>query len=213
MDLALLTGHLPAFGADAILAPADDLTAWHHRRLTQEAAREAGWSAPAATELGRFADGIDRILFNPIWIAAGGPRRIWGAHMARAANHLLHFDDLPSDDLVSSAWERYVGGAKVALRWAATLPEGDAIRVVRCAVGLLMHAVEDFYSHSTWIDDPLRRETTWWRRPTEPRCPPPPTRYRWNPATAHLGYAAHGARSRPGYRCGAGSHYRPGSEA
>lgn len=161
MEPAILLGLTPAFGADAILAPAGDLDAWHHRRLTQLAALEAGWSEPAAIELGRHADAIDRMIFNPFWIMAGGPRRAWGAHAAREVNRKVHFDDLPVADLVSAAWQRHIDGARVAVRWAATLAEGDDVRVVRCAVGLLMHAVQDFYSHSTWIDRPDRRSLTW----------------------------------------------------
>lgn len=161
MFLGLLPLVTPAFGADAILAPSHDLDAWHHRRLTLLAAREAGWSEAAAQELARHADGIDRMLFNPVWIAAGGPRRIWGSAVGRWANEQIHFDDLTSPGLVAAAWERYLGGARCALRWAATHPRTEAVAIVRCAVGLTLHAVQDFYAHSTWIDDPARRDITW----------------------------------------------------
>lgn len=33
--------------------------------------------------------------------------------------------------------------------------------MVRGAVGIVLHAVQDFYAHSTWVDDAARRELTW----------------------------------------------------
>lgn len=162
--LVPLVGLLPAFGAEAIFAPADDLPSWHHRRLSQTAAAQAGWSPPAAREVARHADRIDRMLFNPLWIARGGPRRWAASQVGRRASQEIHFDDLPGTALVRAAWQRYLAGAGCALRWSATLPDPVGIGVARCAVGYLLHAVQDFYAHSSWIDDPDRRSHTWQER-------------------------------------------------
>lgn len=151
----------PAFGAEELLGPPRDERSWHHRRMSREAALAAGWSAPAAAEVGWHADAIDRILHDPFWLAAGGLRRLRTARTHRALAEQVHVTDLPTAELVSSAWVRLVGGTGCALRWAATLTEPEAIAVVRGAVGLGFHALQDFYSHSTWIDEPARRAVTW----------------------------------------------------
>lgn len=116
MLVPVLAALTPGFGAEAILAPAADEDAWHHHRITASALRERGWAPAAAEESAWHADALDRILYNPGWIAAGGPRRIATALRGRVANHQLHFDDLPTAQLVAAAWFRYLRGASCALR-------------------------------------------------------------------------------------------------
>src|SRR5439155_309884 len=56
--------------------------------------------------------------------------------------------------------ERYLQGAFYGLLWTAQNPEMSAVEKVYAAyniLGVTMHAFEDFYSHSTWVNHVDRR--------------------------------------------------------
>ncbi|TGO05228.1 hypothetical protein [Serinibacter arcticus] len=162
---------VPGFGSEAFLAPWPDRRVWHHEDLTREAAAAQGFDDGAATVLAFHATYVDHYLLNPLWLASGGPARVRAARAVRADLETLHFDDLDGPEAVQRAWRRYLGGTVCALLWAA---HGDLgvpgqgptaerrTALARQAVGLGLHAVQDFASHSTWIDDPARRGRTWW---------------------------------------------------
>lgn len=161
---------VPSFGSESYLASSPAPEIWHHEGLTLDAGAAAGWSARAASDLAFHATHVDHYLVNPLWRARGGPAR-WSASRAiRRDLATLHFDDLPTPALVARAWQRHLAGTVAALLWAAhgwehdDHVDGDArrwIAAARQAVGLGLHAVQDFASHSTWINRPERRRATW----------------------------------------------------
>lgn len=161
--LLALPALLPMFGTEAMLAPAPNVAIWHHEGQTKAAARAAGLSEEAGANLAFHADAIDRYLHSPFWLVAGGLRRLRAVRRRRSAWETLHFDDLDDGAAVAAEWERISGGAVCGVLWAATssLPRDVRLRAAEHVIGLGMHAIQDFYSHSTWIDDPRRRSLTW----------------------------------------------------
>lgn len=161
--LLVMPALLPMFGAEAMLAPAPDAAIWHHEGITKAAAHEAGLSKGAGANLAFQADAIDQYLHSPFWLLAGGLRRVRAIRRRRSAWETLHFDDLADGEAVAAEWERISGGAVCGVVWAATsaLPREVRLRAAEHVIGLGMHAIQDFYSHSTWIDEPERRALTW----------------------------------------------------
>ena len=122
-----------------------------------------GFTKEAAHAIAWHADYVDSYMYSPIWWAqAGRPLHVLKRFKAGMANywHLasLHFDDLKSTEEIEATWRRYMAGTLVGLHWAAE--EGD-INAAYNLLGLSMHAVEDFYSHSTWINTSYRRQRTY----------------------------------------------------
>jgi hypothetical protein len=125
MGLAAFWRAAPAFGAEDPLAVTGS-GQWHHRELTAEAARAAGWSADAAAELAFHAHAVDSYLSNPFWCVAGGVARVRGALAGRRHLKALHFDDLTSTDQIGHMWRRYTRGAAAGLLWAGLAFAGRA---------------------------------------------------------------------------------------
>jgi hypothetical protein len=66
---------------------------------------------------------------------------------------------------VITAYYRYMNGCLIGLQWAAELynnpslyPDIDAVNFAQNILGITFHAIQDFYSHSNWIDEPDRRD-------------------------------------------------------
>ncbi len=133
--------------------------------------RGAGFSRDAAMNIAWHADYIDSYLYNPKWWAEGGPARTKAALRTFSDLAKLHFDDNASRFEVWDAWERYASGTLVGLQWASeqwrsayargdVARQDEAIAAAHHLLGLSLHAVQDFYSHSNWIDVPVRRDRT-----------------------------------------------------
>ena len=60
----------------------------------------------------------------------------------------LHFDDLFSPQQVRAAWDRLLGGTFAGLVWAS---ERDDVTAAHHIVGVSLHALQDFYTHSNWL--------------------------------------------------------------
>lgn len=148
---------------------------WHHAEMTRAACRAVGFSAnptldngttadddhardAAAEVIAWHADYIDSYLYNPFFWAAGGVDRLKVALASYDELCKLHFDDLYGSDAIERAWSRYYGGTVCGLMWAAE--RGD-VAAGRHILGVALHAVQDFYSHSNWVDDPARRNVTY----------------------------------------------------
>lgn len=158
---------------------------WHHEDMTCRAAagdascggnREThlypgtGFSPDAAHAMAWHADYIDSYLYSPLWWAQAidpgglldGESGMLNRYKASMAQywHLasLHFDDLNSSAEIEATWRRYLSGLLIGLNWAA---ENEDVDAAHHLLGLSMHAVQDFYSHSTWIDNPDRRSQTY----------------------------------------------------
>jgi hypothetical protein len=162
--LSVVGAATPRFGSEDTLAPVGRAR-WYHRLLTLDGARAAGWSEGAAGELGWHTAGVDFYAYHPIWRIYGGPRRIRGARMAAADLVAVHFDNLISTAAITQVWSRIIGGTVVGVDWAAA--RGD-VRSARQVIGVGLHAIQDFYSHSTWIDDPARRDLSWLQAQADP---------------------------------------------
>jgi hypothetical protein len=144
---AAFGGEDPAFGKP-----------WHHEVITKEAAGALGWTGGAYQELAWHADWVDGYLYNPVFWAQGGLDRLKASMIAKDELVKLHFDDLRTTASVQAAFEQMAGGTLVGLQWAA---ENDDLRAARCIAGISTHAMQDFFAHSNWIDDPARRGSTW----------------------------------------------------
>lgn len=55
-------------------------------------------------------------------------------------------------------WRRYTTGAMAGLIWAK---EQNNVHAAQNIVGVSLHAMQDFYAHSNWIDDEHNRQRTY----------------------------------------------------
>jgi hypothetical protein len=147
----------PQFGSEDPLAPVEQAH-WYHQELSEAAALATGWSTGAAAELGRHASGVDLYNYHPVWRLSGGWSRWQAARLARPLLNNIHFDNLASTAEIAEVWQRTVAGTLVGIEWAA---QQDQVAAARQLIGVSLHSIQDFYSHSTWIDDPVRREKGW----------------------------------------------------
>jgi hypothetical protein len=143
---------------------------WHHWEISYLAAKACGFAGPdyasgiklsegqlapsPANAVAWHADYIDSYLYNPLWWAQGGLSRMKASFSTQGELAKMHFDDLFSGDHVRRAWRNYLTGTMVGLLWAK---ERNDIHAARNILGVSLHAIQDFYSHSNWIDDATRR--------------------------------------------------------
>ena len=149
----------PLFGGEDPLAPPK--STWHHENLTRKAADDAGWSGQAIDSLAFHADYVDSYLYNPLWWVAGGLHRAKVAIASTPELSKLHFDDLFAAEKVRVMWRRYLSGTVAGLLWAAKEPRERRVSLAHNIIGVGLHAIQDFYSHSNWIDAPERRTSTY----------------------------------------------------
>jgi hypothetical protein len=164
--IAWLVANTPAFGGEDPLAPAPDGDNWHHEGLTRRAAQRAGWSVHAENALAFHADYVDSYLYNPLWWLPppdGGLDRLRVVMSSQAELVKVHFDDLFAPEPVRAMWRRYLSGTVCGLLWVAhqDLPADMKASMAHNVVGVSLHALQDFWTHSNWIDDPARRPHTW----------------------------------------------------
>lgn len=165
---AVYAAAIPRFGGEDPLGAAPSPDNWHHEGLTRRAASSAGWSEEAENALAFHADYVDSYLYNPLWwfdIAnGGGPDRLPVVMSSQSELIKVHFDDLFHPETVRGMWRRYLSGTAASLIWlghASSAPMERRIRMAHNAVGVSLHAMQDFYSHSNWINDPNLRNCTW----------------------------------------------------
>ena len=197
---AVVRAHLattPLFGGEDpfVKGPAGDN--WHHEGLTRRGAAMAGWTAPAINALAFHADYVDSYLYFPPWWLdprqGGGRSRLQAVWSSRDELKKLHFDDLNTPDQVAHMWQRYFSGTVAGLLWAATSEQDERVRISMAhnVIGCSLHAVQDFYSHSNWIDDASRRTRTWHDVPDRDRARMPVWTGTYETAD-HAGHAPHG---------------------
>ena len=139
---------------------------WYHQLLTERAARACGFNQPAADTLKWHADYIDSYAYNPLWWADGGISRLKVSLATVDELAKLHFDDLFSTAQVEANWKRILAGTLIGLLWARELNDVSAAQNI---LGVSLHAIQDFYAHSNWVDDPNRRSRTWFEVPADER--------------------------------------------
>ncbi|NAZ77905.1 hypothetical protein GTQ99_21200, partial [Kineococcus sp. T13] len=158
---------------------------WYHEMITRKAAATppaqtapavgAGWAGTgehtdttsASAALAWHADFVDSYLYNPLWWAGGGLPRFRSALVHQRELTKLHFDDLNSTRQIEIMWTRYQAGTVAGLLWAA---ERNDVAAARNIVGTGLHALQDFYSHSNWVDDEVRSRYHW-DSPANPDLP------------------------------------------
>jgi hypothetical protein len=160
---ALWTLVQPRFGGENVTSGELNADNWHHQDITTRAVRESGlgFEDEAVKSLQWHSDMIDSYLYNPWFWAKGGPRRVRAALTVKRELEKLHFDDLNSSSQVSTMWQRYLSGTVAGLIWAARRPDGEDVPAAHALIGLSLHALQDFYAHSNWVDDQQRRQQTW----------------------------------------------------
>jgi len=139
---------------------------WYHQVLTEKAARACGFSEAAIGSLKWQADYIDSYAYNPLWWADGGLSRLKVSLATYGELAKLHFDDLFSTAQVEANWRRILAGTLLGLLWAK---EQDDVSAAQNILGVSLHAIQDFYAHSNWVDAPNRRNRTWFEVPPEER--------------------------------------------
>jgi hypothetical protein len=188
---------MPRFGGENPLGAAPNEDNWHHEGLSRRAAREAGWSREAENALAFHTDYLDSYLYNPLWwfnVATGGG--LERTRLVLSSQHeliKLHFDDLFAAEQVHVTWQRYLSGTVAGLLWIGTssYSRRTQVSLAHNIVGASLHAMQDFYSHSNWIDDAGRRERTWFDVPAAERV----KFGLWTGSYEvpdHLGHAPHG---------------------
>lgn len=139
---------------------------YYHQVITQNAALRCGFAPSAADTLKWHADYIDSYNYNPLWWAQGGISRLKVSLATRKELEKLHFDDLFSTLAVEANMSKILTGTLLGLLWAK---EQNDVSAAHNILGVSLHAIQDFYSHSNWVDDPSRRTRTWFDVPLEER--------------------------------------------
>lgn len=176
LAIGLPSSSLPFGGEDVLNGDP-----WHHVHITDIALGHGGdhysgmgFSDAAVDDIKWHADNIDAYLYSPIFWAKGGlsKTRIKASLVGYSELAKLHFDDTFSMDGIRQTWTRYAAGTLIGLYWASEQMvdnrKGD-VAAARNILGLSVHAVQDFYSHSNWVDDPDRRCATWFDLPPDER--------------------------------------------
>lgn len=163
---------------------------WHHEDMTLRALagdkiakpgfypdklnvfNGTGFSRPAAESIAWHADYIDSYLYNPLWWVQGGlnKKRVKASLSMFEDLAKMHHDDTFSSGGVNDNWKRYAAGTLAGLYWASTLPEEQGIAAAHNILGVSSHAVQDFYSHSSWMNDSSRWTKTWLESPVNSRA-------------------------------------------
>ncbi len=166
-DFEQTSTFVPSFQGDGY-----QTSPWHHQDLSYYAALAAGFSPEVACVLAWHTDYLDSYNYSPLWWflqKGGGVDRFKVSLATRAELDKMHFDNLFLRRHVGAAWNRYLYGTVAALLWAETLEPDLRPVVAQHILGASLHAVQDFYSHSNWVDEPSRRDRIWFQAPEEER--------------------------------------------
>jgi hypothetical protein len=139
---------------------------WHHEDISEIAMGELNFGEGAKDAIAWHADYVDSYLYNPLWWAPGGLSRFKASLSTMDELAKVHFDDLFAAEHVRYMWQRYTSGTVAGLLWAAE--RGD-VAAAQNIIGVGLHAMQDFYSHSNWVDDPNRRNKTFFEMPVNVR--------------------------------------------
>ena len=110
----------------------------HHADLTREVLTEFGMNETAIR-----AAQVENWLVD---YYSSSPTSFGDVESAAAK---LHADNLFSQDAVTNYWNRYATNARNAFREAA---QSNNPRQVLALLGMSLHSVQDFYSHSNWAE-------------------------------------------------------------
>lgn len=167
--LAATAAAMCALGLTSATAHAFDTQA--HADMTRDALTAEGFS-PSAANVGVFDNWLVDYYTNPgknpysghagFWIGLtrlGLSREEWPFFRVEAAQR-LHFDaskrspempDLSTTAGVEQEWQRLMHLTRRILRIAGNKNDAEGVLAI---LGTSLHSVQDFYSHSNWVEDP-----------------------------------------------------------
>lgn len=132
-------------------APARAFDTGHHSDLTREAMQVEG-----------YGDAPVRVVQLQNWLVDYYSNRPLGP---KDQANTLHFDNLFTADQIRNYTGRFKTNARTLIQQAAK--NRDAVKVLTI-MGMTLHGVQDFYSHSNWAElhpraagAPYRTETFW----------------------------------------------------
>jgi hypothetical protein len=144
---------------------------WWHAEATRHAMTANGFSADArlATQVTNYLTDFHTIAADTVGGFEGLYRRLPGgppqsapttARLDPADMDRLHFDSLRSTAEVEAQWAALEANTKAALRKYATDPSvkpGFRPVVLLTILGASLHMVQDFYSHSNWVNEFVKK--------------------------------------------------------
>jgi formylglycine-generating enzyme required for sulfatase activity len=172
----LITPTGPVFG----FAGEDKLAGnpFYHPGMSMLALEQQGFTNHAAASVAWPSDYIDSYLYSPIWWFYGpestpselevGERYVLSQGIA-AQLERLHFDELTTSEQVEYQWRHLFAGTVAGLMWAA---DNDDLGAGHHLLGMSLHMIQDFYSHSSWLDHADRRNKTFFEVPENERLYP-----------------------------------------
>ncbi|MCW5946056.1 MAG: hypothetical protein KIT74_03415 [Fimbriimonadales bacterium] len=153
-----------AMSAFVLTPPASAFDTWWHADATRQAAVGNGFSADARLTMQvtnyilDFYAGLASQLYDAI--GADPEAAEWrkfenSVQLADPALHYCHFDAVFTTADVEANWKTLEANTIAALRKYAKDPvvkPGHRTIVLLTVLGVSLHIVQDFYSHSNWID-------------------------------------------------------------
>ncbi|MFK7895178.1 MAG: FG-GAP-like repeat-containing protein [Myxococcota bacterium] len=168
--MAIPSGRVSGFAGDDQL----EGNPYYHPGMTHFATSVYGANSQVGASIAWPSDFIDAYLYSPLWwFKASEPNdgdRISRAFGIKEDLVKLHFDDLRTTEQVEFAWRQLFAGTVAGLQWAAERNDRAAAHHL---LGMSIHAVQDFYSHSNWLDYPDWRASTFFEVPEAERLTRP----------------------------------------
>jgi hypothetical protein len=135
--------------------PAFAFDTGHHSDLTKEALQDQGFGETAIQTVQVQNWLVDYFSSSPTSSIEGDVAK-------------LHFDNLFTTEQIRNYWGRLTVNTRSAVQQAAR--EKDTLKLLTI-LGISLHAVQDFYSHSNWVETHPRstsgpyRPETWFDSP------------------------------------------------
>jgi hypothetical protein len=118
--------------------PAGAFDTGPHASITVDATMRAGFNRNAANAI-QVENWLTDYYTSTPTIGSG----------AQCDLEKLHFDDVFSDADVANYWKTFTANARAAIQ--QTDRDGDVVAFYT-ALGISLHVVQDFYSHSNWVE-------------------------------------------------------------
>lgn len=125
-------------GALSFSQPASAFDTGHHSDLTFETLRAEGFSAGNSIAIARLENWLADYYNSPAGIPVG----------VKSDVENLHFDNQFSPQNIENYWKVLTNNTRDAVKDAAE--RGDVLDLLTI-IGTSLHTVQDFYSHSNWV--------------------------------------------------------------
>lgn len=129
---------LMALALGAVSKPAQAFDTGHHFDLTREAMQDQGFGS-TAIEVAQLDNWLTDYYCN-----SPSPASSIDSEVKK-----LHFDNLLNTQQVSNYWGNFTVNTRNAVQQATR--ERDALKLLT-VMGISLHAVQDFYTHSNWVE-------------------------------------------------------------